>query len=589
MIEISKINKHYTARVLKECDVEIILELCRNNPLFYEYTEAKPTKEQILDDMKATPPGIGISDKYFFGLFEREELVAVMDLVDGYPDQGTSYIGFFMMNPDYQGKHVGTAIIHEVAEYLRTIGKTAVRLAIDKGNPQSTHFWKKNGFEILFEVDVNGWTKLVAEKNLVKKELQLGFAEVDITPSKPMKLAGFYRGDSRSRGVLAPLMAQVAVWKSEGTCCLITIDSIGFTRELSNALRERVGKHLEVLPEKVMLCFSHTHAAPDADEERDYYEEVSNKIEECVSKAKENLSTVSVGWDNGEAKIGVNRRWISEDTDDRIGILKICDEQTKRPKLLILRVTAHGNVLKRDNYMVSPDYFGDVRMVAGQRFRCPVMVIQGAAGSTAPKYFCSQETPVDAQSEQCMRSKDALVEMANLIVESVSEKFDAIIPNKELAVHMYTEHIELISDVPSREKALHIAEDAKILCGIEDTGWLEKVASLNMTGVQEQREDVEMQFFSIGDWCMCGGPYEFMVGFALDAARILQNKFFYLNGYTNGCLLYFPTEEEFEAGGYEVFWSMLIYYRYLDRVYPFRREESTKLIRFVMECWKRGQ
>lgn len=338
---------------------------------------------------------------------------------------------------------------------------------------------------LFFEVDVNGWTKLVAEKNLVKKELQLGFAEVDITPSKPMKLVGFYRGDSRSRGVLAPLMAQVAVWKSEGTCCLITIDSIGFTRELSNALRERVGKHLEVLPEKVMLCFSHTHAAPDADEERDYYEEVSNKIEECVSKAKENLSTVSVGWDNGEAKIGVNRRWISEDTDDRIGILKICDEQTKRPKLLILRVTAHGNVLKRDNYMVSPDYFGDVRMVAGQRFRCPVMVIQGAAGSTAPKYFCSQETPVDAQSEQCMRSKDALVEMANLIVESVSEKFDAIIPNKELAVHMYTEHIELISDVPSREKALHIAEDAKILCGIEDTGWLEKVASLNMTGVQE--------------------------------------------------------------------------------------------------------
>lgn len=128
---------------------------------------------------------------------------------------------------------------------------------------------------------------------------------------------------------MAPLMAQVAVWKSEGTCCLITIDSIGFTRELSNALRERVGKYV-------------------------------TKIEECVSRAKENLSMVSVGWDNGEAKIGVNRRWISEDTDDRIGILKICDEQTKRPKLLILRVTVHGNVLKRDNYMVSPDYFGDV-------------------------------------------------------------------------------------------------------------------------------------------------------------------------------------------------------------------------------------
>ena len=149
MIEISKISKHYPTRVLTEGDAEIILALCRNNPLFYEYTEAEPTKEQILDDLKATPPGKGLSDKYFFGFFEGDELVAVMDLVDGYPDQGTAYIGFFMVNLHYQGKRVGTSIIDEVTEYLRSKGKTAVRLAIDKGNPQSTHFWKKNGFEIL--------------------------------------------------------------------------------------------------------------------------------------------------------------------------------------------------------------------------------------------------------------------------------------------------------------------------------------------------------------------------------------------------------------------------------------------------------
>ena len=169
MIEISKISKHYPTRVLTEGDAEIILALCRNNPLFYEYTEAEPTKEQILDDLKATPPGKGLSDKYFFGFFEGDELVAVMDLVDGYPDQGTAYIGFFMVNLHYQGKRVGTSIIDEVTEYLRSKGKTAVRLAIDKGNPQSTHFWKKNVFEILSEVDKGGWTKLVAEKSLVKK------------------------------------------------------------------------------------------------------------------------------------------------------------------------------------------------------------------------------------------------------------------------------------------------------------------------------------------------------------------------------------------------------------------------------------
>ena len=92
-----------------------------------------------------------------------------MDLIDGYPKPENAYIGFFMMNQRHQGKQIGSAIIGETEDYLRKIGKTAIRLAIDKGNPQSAHFWKKNGFKVIFEVDVNGWTKLVAEKPLQKR------------------------------------------------------------------------------------------------------------------------------------------------------------------------------------------------------------------------------------------------------------------------------------------------------------------------------------------------------------------------------------------------------------------------------------
>ncbi len=167
MIDITRLSSRYNIRVLDESDVDRILEVCQQNTLFYEYTEAKPTREQVQDDMKLTPPGIDQSAKYFFGFFEDQDLVAVMDLIDGYPNPEIAYIGFFMMNQKYQGKQNGTAIIDEVVANLGTIGKTSVRLAIDKGNPQSTHFWKKNGFEIIFEADVNGWTKLVAERLLV--------------------------------------------------------------------------------------------------------------------------------------------------------------------------------------------------------------------------------------------------------------------------------------------------------------------------------------------------------------------------------------------------------------------------------------
>ena len=165
-MEISKISKLYNIRRLDDSDADDILRFCQKNTQFYAYCKAEPTKEQVLSDLHITPPGISLSDKYYIGFYQGETLVAVMDLVDGYPEPETAFIGFFMMNKDTQGQGIGSAIIQEAAAYLKTAGKTAIRLGIDKENPQSTHFWKKNGFLTIREVEQDGWTVLVAEKKL---------------------------------------------------------------------------------------------------------------------------------------------------------------------------------------------------------------------------------------------------------------------------------------------------------------------------------------------------------------------------------------------------------------------------------------
>lgn len=166
MIDITKLSSLYELRRLDASDMDSILGLCLKNPQFYAYCEAEPTREQVLSDLCATPPGIALSDKYFFGFYQKETLMAVMDLIDGYPEPEVAFIGFFMMNKDFQGQGIGTAIVQEAASYLKTTGKTTIRLAIDKGNPQSTHFWEKNGFTVIKEVDRNGGTALLAEKKL---------------------------------------------------------------------------------------------------------------------------------------------------------------------------------------------------------------------------------------------------------------------------------------------------------------------------------------------------------------------------------------------------------------------------------------
>lgn len=95
MFDINKFSNQYSVRFLKENDIDLVIDVCNGNPLFYEYTIARPTKENLLEDMRLTPPGIDLKDKYYVGYFDNETLVAVLDLIDGWPSEEVAYIGFF--------------------------------------------------------------------------------------------------------------------------------------------------------------------------------------------------------------------------------------------------------------------------------------------------------------------------------------------------------------------------------------------------------------------------------------------------------------------------------------------------------------
>ena len=166
VIDISKLSSRFGVRRLCEADAGMILQICRENPQYYLYRKEGPSMEQALEDLRVTPPGIGPEDKYYVGFFGKNTPVAVMDLIIGYPAPDVAFIGFFMMARAYQGRQLGSDIIGEAAAYLKSAGVTAIRLAIDKGNPQSAHFWQKNGFTVIKEVDQNSHTLLVAERRL---------------------------------------------------------------------------------------------------------------------------------------------------------------------------------------------------------------------------------------------------------------------------------------------------------------------------------------------------------------------------------------------------------------------------------------
>lgn len=139
-------SQTYSVRSLTPADVDIILPLCAGNKLFYQYHPPFVTRESILADMTALPPGKTMADKHYMGYFSQAALVALMDLILDYPAQGVAFIGLFMVHPAWQGRGVGSCLVEECAACLTRHGYRKIRLAIDQGNPQSEAFWQKNHF-----------------------------------------------------------------------------------------------------------------------------------------------------------------------------------------------------------------------------------------------------------------------------------------------------------------------------------------------------------------------------------------------------------------------------------------------------------
>ncbi len=145
------LSKQYKVRKMTNEDIDIILSLCVQNPLYYQYCPPFVNKELIKEDLISLPPNTTKEDKLYVGYFDNEKLIAVMDLIIHYPDEKTAFVGFFMAEKSIQGKGISSSIIAELVQYLTENDFEQIQLAWIKENPQAEHFWKKNRFEVIKE------------------------------------------------------------------------------------------------------------------------------------------------------------------------------------------------------------------------------------------------------------------------------------------------------------------------------------------------------------------------------------------------------------------------------------------------------
>lgn len=169
-VEIGLLTNKYKVRRLTKEDINAILELERSNTLYYQWCPPLATEQEILEDMEVVAPGKSKADKYYVGFFQTGKLIAVMDLIDGYPKKRIAFIGFFMVDRSVQGNGIGTEMIQDLCTYLSKSDYFSVQLAWVKGNPQAEHFWLKNHFKKIKETKSDRADQVIlAERKLAQE------------------------------------------------------------------------------------------------------------------------------------------------------------------------------------------------------------------------------------------------------------------------------------------------------------------------------------------------------------------------------------------------------------------------------------
>ena len=152
-----------------------------------------------------------------------------------------------------------------------------------------------------------------------------GVAKANITPEKPLWLAGYADRTNVSNGKVMDLWIKVLALEDEhkNRGVFLTSDTLGIPAQISQHLLAAFKARYQLRPDQVILSASHTHCGPvlsgammdmyplSSEQSKDidiYTKELERKIVEAVGKAIEDLSPTRLSAGRGETAFAVNRR-----------------------------------------------------------------------------------------------------------------------------------------------------------------------------------------------------------------------------------------------------------------------------------------
>ena len=145
--ELKKQLCEYEVRAITMQNFEQVFEVYGTNQDFFLLVRGeKATMENSIYDIDAIPPNCVIEQKIYISIWEDGKVIAVLDLIEGYPEQTSCWIGLLLVHGDSQGKKIGSKIVHAILNAAKASGYQSVQLGVIENNVKGIDFWQKHGF-----------------------------------------------------------------------------------------------------------------------------------------------------------------------------------------------------------------------------------------------------------------------------------------------------------------------------------------------------------------------------------------------------------------------------------------------------------
>lgn len=239
----------------------------------------------------------------------------------------------------------------------------------------------------------------------------IGVSQKDITP--PTGIYSRNWGASEydiAEGIHRPLMLTcltVQTAEKEKPLVIISAD-LGWWKNAENEkfLRNGILEALELAPERLMFCLSHTHAGPslgtdDASKEggdliAPYLRDLQNFAIDAINEAISTAENAILTWEYGKCNLAKNRdlsqsdknRFLvgfnsNETADDTLLVGRVTNNQRQIMATLV-NYACHPTTLAWENRLLSPDYIGAMRELVEVETLAPCLFLQGASGDLSP-------------------------------------------------------------------------------------------------------------------------------------------------------------------------------------------------------------